>query len=218
MITSTRLAIGIPLLLISGIGVQHMLGSKITGNTLAADLISDSSSFVSLRPVDTPDGSAYTVYWQGCTLHPDYNHRYCLTASGLAPKSAVRSQQDDSLQVTLDIADLSVLYYKQGIDCRSGTCITFVPLSVPLSGVFTIYRGPGSSVEEFHGNSRLEYVWSSGLLKFFESFIGTKITYTANFAGTVGPRLVTPPPTGFNSTLAFMRGQQTSQTVYPRTP
>ncbi len=219
MLNARRIAIGVPLLVITGIAGQVIFSSKTSGNMVAASWDSGSVGFVGVNPADTPDGTAYSVFWRGCTLNPDFEHRYCTFAGGLAPRSAVKTEQVDTLGLHLDISMLSVVFAAGGEDCRSGTCIPFVPLSVPLDGVFTIYRGPGSSLEQSNGTVSREDILPFGGITFSQAFSGTRTRYTANFAGTVGPIVVTPGgPIGWNAYLTFMKGQQSSQTVYPPTP
>lgn len=213
-----RIAIGLPLLVIAGIAGQVMFSSKITGDMVAAHWDSGPVGIVDVTPADTPDGRAYSVFWQGCTLNPDFEHRFCMFAGGLAPRSAVKTQQVDTLGLNLDVSMLSVVFSTGGEDCRSGTCIAFVPLSVPLNGTFTVYRGPGSYSEQSNGSTRRDDILPFGGVVTSQTFSGMRARYSATFAGIVGPVMVTPGPIGSNALLAIMKGQQSFQTVYPVYP
>jgi hypothetical protein len=221
MFSARRIVIGVPLLVISGIASQVIFSSKTTGDLVAAHWDSGLVGIVDVIPADTPDGSAYSVFWRGCTLNPDFDHRFCTFAGGLAPKSAVKTQQVDKLGLNLDISMLSVIFTTGGEDCRSGTCIMFVPLSVPLDGTFTIYRGPGSFLEQSNGSTRRDDLLPFGGITTSRAFLGNRARYSANFAGAVGPVTVSPGPIGSNASLTIMKGQQSFQTVYtvyPPTP
>ena len=193
MFTARRLAIGVPLLVICGIAGQVVFSSKVTGDMVSAHWDSGPVGMVDVIPADTPDGRAYSVFWRACTLNPDYEHRYCTFAGGLAPRSAIKAQQAGTLGLVLDISMLSVVFSFGGEDCRSGTCIPFVPLSVPLSGTFTIYRGPGSYVEQSNGNVRRDDILPFGGIFASQGFSGARTRYSANFSGTVGPLTITSP-------------------------
>jgi hypothetical protein len=218
MFSARRIAIGVPLLIIAGIAGQAVFSSKTTGDMVAAHWDSGPVGIVDVTPADTPDGRAYFVFWRGCTLNPDFEHRYCMFAGGLAPRSAVKTQQVDTLGLKLDISMLSVVFATGGEDCRSGTCIPFFPPSVPLDGTFTIHRGPGSYSEQSNGSTRRDDILPFGGITASQAFSGSRARYSANFAGTVGPVMVTPGPIGSNASLTIMKGQQSFQTVYPPTP
>lgn len=218
MFSGRRIAIGVPLLVMSGIAAQLIFSSKTTGDMVVAHWDSGASGLVDVIPVDTPDGRAYSVFWRGCTLNPDFEHRFCTFAGGLVPRSAVKAQQVDRLHLDLDLSMLSVVFSTGGEDCRSGVCIPFVPASVPLNGTFTIYGGPGSFTEQSNGSIRREDILPFGGITASQDFSGMRARSSANFAGVVGPVTVTPPPIGFNAFLTVMKGQQTFQTVYPPTP
>ena len=218
MFTVRRVAVGVPLLVISGIAAQAVFSSRTTGDMVAAHWDSPATSMVSVTPVDTPDSKAYSVFWRGCTLNPDFDHRFCTFAGGLAPRSAVKTQQVDTLGLNLDISMLSVVFSAGGEDCRSGTCLPFVPLSVPLNGTFTIYRGPGSFIEQSNGSTRRDDILPFGGITSSQAFSGNRAQYSANFAAVVGLVTVIPAPIGSNASLTIMKGQQSFQTVYPPTP
>ncbi len=217
MFSARRIAIGLPLLVISGIAAQLIFSSKTTGNLVAAHWDAGPSGVVDVTPVETPDGRAYSVFWRGCTLNPDFEHRYCTFAGGLVPTSAVKTEQVDRLGLSLDLSMLSVIFSKGGEDCTSGTCISFVPLSVPLDGAFTIYGGPGSFTEQSNGSIRRADILPFGGITTSQAFSGTRARFSANFTGVVGPLTVTSG-VGFNASLTVMKGQQSFQTVYPPTP
>jgi len=218
MLSARRIAIGVPLLIIAGIAGQVVFSSKTTGDMVAAHWDSGPVGIVDVIPADTPEGRAYSVFWRGCTLHPDFEHRYCTFAGGLAPRSAIKTQQIDRLGLNLDISMLSVIFTTGGEDCRSGSCIPFVPPSVPLNGTFTIYRGPGSYSEQSNGSTRRDEILPFGGITVSQGFSGSRARYSANFAGVVGPVIVTPGPIGANASLTIMKGQQSFQTVYPPMP
>ena len=121
----------------------------------------------------------------------------------------------DSLGLDVDVSKLSVIFFLGGEDCTTGTCVPFTPPSVPLQGSFAIHRGPGSRLDQSNVSSRTEDIPPFGGFTFLSSFSGNRTTYSANFAGTIGLLTVTPPPVGSNATLTIMKGQQTSQLVYP---
>ena len=214
MLRARTIALGVPLLVVSGIAAQVIFSTKITGNTVAAHF-SDSFSSVDVTPVDSPDGTAYFVFWQSCTFNPDFDHRICVFEAGLAPKSAINAQQVGRIELDVDISSLSVISFLGGDDCTTGTCVSFTPSSVPLKGSFTILQGPGSYSQQSNGSSRREDISFFGGAISSMGFSGSKVEYSANFAGTVGDQTVTPPPIGFNGSLTIMKGQQTFQLVYP---
>ena len=218
MFSTQRIAIGLPLLVISGIAAQAVFNSKTTGEMVSAHWDLGQVGNLDVIPADNPDAKAYSVFWRGCTLHPDFDHRYCVSAGGLAPRSAVKTQRVDTLGVALDTSMLSVVFFTGGEDCRSGTCTAFVPPSVPLDGTFTIYAGPGSYVEQSSGNTRRDDILPFGGITASQAFSGARARYSANFMGVVGPLTVVPAPNGSNATLTIMKGQQSFQTVYPPTP
>ena len=215
-----RIVIGVPVLVISGIAAQAIFnGSRVAGDFVSANWDDPfSSSLVNINPVGTPNGTAYSIFWQGCALNPDFNHRFCTFAAGLAPTSAIKTQQVDTLGLDLDVSLLSMVFFTGGLDCTSGTCIPFTPSSVPLHGTFTIFRGPGSFSEQTNGSDRREDIFPGGFSS-LQSFSGSRTQYSANFSGVVG-QITTPPPppVGSNAQLTIMHGQQTSQLVYPTTP
>jgi len=214
MFSARTIVLGVPLLVISGLAAQVIFGSKVTGDMVAAHY-GDQLSSVNVVPVDTADGRAYAVFWYSCTLNPDFSHRLCVSAGGLAPRSAIKTQQIGQIGLDLDTSILSVVFAAGGLDCTTGTCIPFTPASVPLNGTFTILQGPGSHVEQFNGSTRTEDMLFFGGVTFSSTFSGSRTDYSANFAGTVGLVTVTPPPIGFNGSVSIMKGQQTFQTVYP---
>ena len=218
MFTVRRVVMGVPLLVISGIAAQVMFSSKTTGDMVAAHWDSPATSIVDVTPVDTPDSRAYSVFWRGCTLNPDFGHRFCVFAGGLAPRSAIKTQQVDTLGLNLDISMLAVVFTAGGEDCTSGTCFPFVPLSVPLNGTFTIFGGPGSFIEQSNGRTRRDDILPFGGITSSQAFSGNRARYSANFVGVVGPVTVVPAPIGANASLTIMKGQQSFQTVYPPTP
>ena len=218
MLSKRAIAFGAPLLVVTGVVAQVMNGFKVTGDMVSASYNqSGPSSWASVNfsPADTADARAYAVDWQSCTYHPDPVHSLCVFAGGLAPRSSIKPQQVDSIGVDVDISKLSVIIFVGGWDCTTGTCVPFTPPSVPLKGYFTLLRGPGSRLEQSNGSSRTEDISPFGGFTFLSSFSGNRTTYSANFAGTVGMLTVTPPPVGYNATLTVMKGQRTSQVVYP---
>jgi hypothetical protein len=214
MFTVRRITIGIPLLVISGLAAQSIFSSRVTGNLVSAQWNSSNGS-VNITPADTPDGTAYSVFWQGCTLNPDYAHRYCLSAAGLAPRTAIQTQQVDSVGVDVNTSMLSAVFYVNGEDCTSGTCIPFIPASVALNGSFTVYRGPGSYTDESRGTTERVDILPFGGVTSTQTFTGSRTRYSANFAGVVGPITVGAGPGVYNAQVTIMTGQQASQTVYP---
>ncbi len=215
MVNKRRLAIGVPLLVLTGIAAQVTYTSKVAGNMVAANWDGGPIGNINVTPADTPDGTAYSVFWRGCTLNPDLAHRYCLWAAGLASKSAIKTSRTDMLELVLDVSKLTVIFFSGGEDCRSGTCVPLVPPSVPLNGTFTVYSGPGSFTEQSNGSSQRTSILplpASGFTS--QAFSGSKSLYSANFIGIVGPATVTPTPGVANAQLTIMKGQQTYQTVY----
>ena len=218
MLSARRIAVGVPLLVISGLAGQVIFSSKTTGDMLAAHWDQGPAGNIDVSPVDTADGRAYQVFWRGCTLNPDFDHRYCTFAAGLVPRSAVKTEQVDTLGLDLDLSMLSVVFTKGGENCMSGTCFPFVPPSVPLSGTITITRGPGSYSEQSNGSTRRDDILPFGGITASQSFSGMRARYSAVFAGTVGPITVLPGAIGSSASLTIMKGQQSFQTVYPPTP
>ena len=137
------------------------------------------------------------------------------------PKSIINMHGSDQIELDLDTSTLTIVFTNNGEDCTSGVCVPFIPSSVPLKGTFTIYRGPGSYTAESHGSTQRNSILPFGGITFLEAFTGTKIEYSAVFAGLVGMVTVVPPappqPT-VNASLTVMKGQQVFQTVYPQVP
>jgi hypothetical protein len=206
--------IGLAVVIATAIAGQIVFSSKLTGEMVSAQLSLDPYASVFVSPVDSNEGRAYSISWRSCTLNPDFDHRYCIFAGGLLPKSAVTVQPNGSLTLDLDVSMMSSTFFLGGENCTTGTCVPFTPPSVPLKGSFTVYRGAGSSFNESSGNNRTETIPAPGFL-FSQSFSGHRTQYSANFTGLVGFMTVTPPPTGSNANLTIMKGQQTFMTVYP---
>jgi hypothetical protein len=215
-----RIVIGVPFLVVTGLAAQVIFSSKITGDLVSANWFDPvSTSSVGINPASTPSGTAYSLFWRGCTLNPDFDHRFCTFASGLAPTSTVKTQQVDTLGLDVDTSLLSVVFFIGGEDCTSGICIQFTPPSVPLHATFTIFSGLGSFTEQTSGNDHTENIFPFGGITSSETFSGSRIRHSANFTGVVGPITVPPPPpVGSNAFLMIMHGQQTSQLVYPAAP
>ena len=213
------ITLGVPLLVASGVVAQVMSSFKVTGDMVSASYNqfdpTTSAASVNVSPADTADARAYFVNWSSCLFIPDPAHRLCVFAAGLAPRSSIKPQQVDSIGLDVDVSKLSVIFFVGGEDCTTGICVPFTPPSVPLKGSFTVHRGPGSHLEQSNGSRRTEDILPFGGITFLSSFSGSRTTYSANFAGTVGMLTVTPAPAGSNATLTIMKGQQTSQTVYP---
>lgn len=217
MIRVRRIAIGVPLLVIAGIAAQGVFQSKVAGNLISAHWEGAQLGVINVIPADTPDATAYSVFWRGCTLNPDYEHRYCLMASGLAPKSAIRSNPSGGIALTLDLSMLSAIFSANMEDCRTGVCAYLPVASVPLNGTFTLYEGPGSFVDRANGSSSREDRLPFGGMT-SQGFSGQRTRYSAVFAGTVGPLTVAPPAGAWNASITIMKGQQTFRTVYPPYP
>jgi hypothetical protein len=65
MFSARRIAIGVPLLVISGIAAQAIFSSKTTGDMVTAHWDSGQIGIVDVSPVDTADAKAYSVFWRG---------------------------------------------------------------------------------------------------------------------------------------------------------
>jgi hypothetical protein len=217
MLSGKTLVFGVPLLVAAGFAAQGIFGSKFTGNMVEAHFNDGPFASVDIMPADSADGRAYFVSWRSCTLNPDFEHRVCVFASGLAPRSAIKTQQVATTGINLDISMLSVVFTAGGENCMTGVCMPFTPPSVPLNGTFTVQGGQGGWVEQSTGSTRRDDFGPGGM-SYSQSFHGNRTRYSANFAGTVGMLTIVPPPFGSNGFVSVMKGQQTFQTVYPAMP
>jgi hypothetical protein len=159
--------------------------------------------FVSVNKGNGPDGKPISVITIDlCSYHPDFEHRYCLFASGYAPPDAVSSSGTQS--VTVELANISIL---QGgiVDCRTGGCMG--PFPVPaesLKGIWNRYEGPFSFDFESTGVTRSEGRFPENTLKSIRT--GRENNYSAALRGSLGTTALETPGMFGSATINFSSG------------
>jgi hypothetical protein len=129
----------------------------------------------------------------------------------------VKIQRDGSLNLDLDLSSLTVTFQVTGEECTAGTCLPFMPDSIPLKGTLAPYTGPGSIHERSSGNLQNESFGPYGIV-WSNTFSGNRTRSTARFTGMVGPVTLSPPDVGTDGFLTISKGQETFATVYPPMP
>ena len=159
MFSLRRVVFGLPLLVVASIAAQLVFNSRRAGTMVAAHWESP-TGLVDVTPADNGDATAYFISWRGCSPDSNFDHSLCTFASGMAPRSAVNAERTDTLGLDLDISMLSLVFGATEEECFSGSCSYRPVTSAPLHGTFTIFRGPGSSVEESNGSTRRDSLFS----------------------------------------------------------
>jgi hypothetical protein len=221
MFRRKAISIGIPALLLTGIAGQIVTTSKLTGDTFNAQFSSftpEGSAFAAIFPSLAHGGKqVYFIFWQSCTFHPDPSHSLCMEVNGQIPKPEFFPNQTQSLTLNLDVSSI-VNGFAFGVDCTTGTCVSFPVTSLPLNGTFSVFTGPGSSTEKTTGQMTSQFNGGQFGPSTSMTLSGDRLQFSANFVGTIGQIALTAPPFGANGTLNILRGQQTITQVYPTTP
>jgi hypothetical protein len=177
--------------ILAALFTQGAEAQKVQTNVLKNNFVSAQApistgpnfGFVSVNKGHGPDGNPISfINIDLCSYHPDFEHRYCLFASGYAPPDAVSSSGTQS--VTVELANISIL---QGgiVDCRTGGCMG--PLPVPAEsfrGTWNRYEGPFSFDFERTGVTRNEGRFPESTVKSIRT--GRENNYSAAFRGSLG--------------------------------
>jgi hypothetical protein len=196
----------LPVLLTQIAPAQQTQTSIIRNNFVSAQAplsTGPNFGFVSVNKGNGPDGNPVSfINIDLCSYHPDFEHRYCLFASGYAPPNAVSSSGTQS--VSVDLPNISIL---QGgvVDCRSGVCMG--PLPVPaesLRGTWNRYDGPFSFDFESAGVTRNAGRFPENTITSVRT--GRENNYSAAFRGSLGTIALETPGMFGAATINFSNG------------
>jgi hypothetical protein len=223
MFSTKAIAFCIPLLAAVSAAGEKEVTFRVAGKTLAAyfsvygwegDWWKQAGA--SVYPTSFANGQpAYYVYWS--TYASIYDQSVSIQAGGLVPRSVVKTEQNKSLTLDVDISTLMENVLVDGYQCVSGSCYEFMPGSFPLKGTFTISQGPASYSERLTGSLERKVKWE-GNASTTELLTGNRSRYSANFSGRVGDSTVTPPSYASNAELSISDGQDKITQVYPSRP
>jgi hypothetical protein len=223
MFSTKVIAFCIPLLAAVGAAGEKAATFSVAGKTLAANFSmyeSEGDSWKQavawLYPTIFPNGQpGYYVYWS--TYTSNYDQSVSIQASGLVPKTVVKTEQNKSLTLDMDVSTLMEYVSVYAYQCISGSCYEFMPGSFPLKGTFTISQGPNSYSARLTGSFEGKTMWE-GNASLTELLTGNRLRYSANFSGRAGDVTVTPPSYVSNAELSISDGQHKIILVYPSVP